>query len=292
MGKFSTRDIIVTLTADGKLKEIKDLHIAIQTLRTLAGVPNTCTITVFNLNAESREFLSSIYDGKGNSKMTVSVAIGSETIFSGEVVNASSVFKEATWTTTIYGNEGYNAYKTEAVKSFDRGKSRGDIIKELTSELSGFAASLIPGGSNGCADKSIAKKILANGNVIDNIKKLIDDCLPDGGDVFVDGKEVVVLPKGKAREYIYTLTDFLEPPSINETGASCKVLFKTGLKVGGIMVLQAKSYNRSFGNLTTNRAKKSRFSGEGRYKILELADKVDNYTGAVAMTEVKGVFIS
>jgi hypothetical protein len=136
------------------------------------------------------------------------------------------------------------------------------------------------------------KSIFTSGNIIENVKKMINDCLPDGGDVFVDGDEVVVLPKGSTRSYSETLTDFLEPPIINEVGAQCKVLMKPGIKVGGTMTLEAKSYNRSFGNLTTNRAKKSRFSGEGTYKIIEIIDKVDNYTEAVAMTQVKGIFIA
>jgi hypothetical protein len=291
MAKFSSRDIVVTLTASGKQKIIKDLHIGAETLRTLSGVPNTCALSVFNLNQESREFLTSLYDNDGNTNMTAEVMDGSEVIFYGDVVNATSVFKDATWMTNIYANEGYNAYRATTEKKSERGKTRGDIIKEVVGEISGYVASIAPGGENGCADKSILKSIFTKGNIIENVKKMIDDCLPDGGDVFVDGDEVVVLPKGATRAYSETLTDFLEPPVINEVGAQCKVLMKPGIKVGGTMTLQAKSYNRSFGNLTTNRATKSRFSGEGTYKIIEVIDKVDNYTEAVAMTQIKGIFV-
>jgi hypothetical protein len=292
MAKFSSRDIVVTLTASGKHKIIKDLHMEAETLRTLSGVPNTCTLSVFNLNQESREFFTSLYDNDGNTNMTVEVSAGNEALFSGDVVNASSVFKDATWTTMIYGNEGYNAYRATTEKKSERGKTRSDIIKEVVGEIRGYAASIVPGGESGCADKSILKSIFTSGNIIKNVKKMIDDCLPDGGDVFVDGDEVVVLPKGATRPYSETLTDFLEPPVINEVGAQCKVLMKPGIKVGGTMTLEAKSYNRSFGNLTTNRAKKSRFSGEGTYKIIEVIDKVDNYTESVAMTQIKGIFIA
>lgn len=291
MGKFSSRDIAVILTASGKHKIIQDLHMEVEMLRTLSGVPNTCALSVFNLNQESREFLTSLYDNDGNTNMTVEVSVGSEVIFSGDVVNATSVFKDATWTTMIYGNEGYNAYRATTSKKIERGKTRGDIVKEVVSEITGYVVTLIPGGENGCADKSILKSIFTSGNIIENAKKMINDCLPDGGDVFVDGDEVVVLPKGSTRPYSETLTDFLEPPVINEVGAQCKVLMNPGIKVGGTMTLEAKSYNRSFGNLTTNRATKSRFSGEGTYKIIEVIDKVDNYTEAVAMTQIKGIFV-
>jgi hypothetical protein len=292
MAKFSTRDIIVTVTSNGKQKIIKDLHMEAETLRTLVGVPNTCTITIFNLNQESRELFTSLYDNDGNTNMTIDVSVDNETIFSGDVVNATSVFKDATWTTTIYGNEGYNAYRATISKKIERGKTRSDIIKEVTNEITGYVSTLVPGGESGCANKSLLKSIFVSGNIVENIKKTINDCLPEGGDVFVDGDEVVVLPKGATRPYSETLTDFLEPPVINEVGAQCKVLMKPGIKVGGTMTLQGKSYNRSFGNLTTNRATKSRFSGEGTYKIIEVIDKVDNYTEAVAMTQVKGVFIA
>lgn len=291
MGKFSSRDIIVSLEANGKQKVIQDLHIEAQTLRTLSGVPNTCTLTVFNLSQESREFLTSIYDENGDTQMTMEVLVDTEVIFSGEVVNASSVFNDATWTTTIYGNEGYNAYRATTEKKFERGTTRGDMIKELADEMGGLVASLIPGGENGCADKSLLKAVFVSGNIAENVKKLIDDCLPDGGDVFVDGDEVVVLPKGATRDYNEVLENFLEPPVINEVGAQCKILMKPGIKVGGTMELKAKSYNRSFGNLTTNRAKKSRFSGEGTYKITEIIDKVDNFGSDVATTEIKGIFV-
>jgi hypothetical protein len=291
MAKFSSRDIVVTLTANGKQKIIKDLHMEAETLRTLSGAPNTCTLTIFNLNQESRELLTSLYDNNGNTNMTAEVMDGSEVFFYGDVVNATSVFKDATWMTNIYVNEGYNEYRATIKKTFERGKTREDIIKETIKEATGFFVSIIPGGESGCSDKSIAKKIFANGNVFENVKKFINDCLPDGGDVFVDGDEVVVLPKGSTRAYSEKFTDFLEPPIINEVGAQCKVLMKPGVKVGGTMTLEAKSYNRSFGNLTTNRATKSRFSGEGTYKIIEAIDKVDNYTEKVAMTQIKGIFI-
>ena len=290
MGKFSSRDIIITATSNGKQKVIQDLHIEIETLRTLSGVPNTCTVTVFNLSQESRDFFTSLYEDDGTATMIMEVLVDTAVIFSGEVVNASSTFKSPEWITTLYGNEGYNAYRANAEPKKVQANTRGAMVEEIVKDTLGFATS-ISDSLRGCADKSLAKSILSGGNLTANVKKLIDDCLPDGGDVFIDGEEVVVLAKGDVRPYSENFTQFLEPPVINEVGAQCKILFYPGVKVGGTMTLEAKSYNRSFGNLTTNRPKKSRFSGEGTYKIVEVIDKVDNYTEAVAMTEIKGIFV-
>jgi hypothetical protein len=134
------------------------------------------------------------------------------------------------------------------------------------------------------------KRVLYEGNVIENIKKLIKDCLPDA-DTFIDNKKLNILPKGSAIPKNTILTDFLAPPQLNEQGCRASVRINTDVQIGGTIELQAKSYNQAFGNLTLNRANKRRFSGEGAYKVIEIAHTFDNNTAAVAKTDITGIFL-
>lgn len=291
MGKFSTRDIVITVTAPSKSKVWKDLHMKGQVTKTLAGTPNTSEMTIFNLNKESRDFLTSIYDDD-KSQFTIKLELDNKVFFDGDIVNARSVFNQGTWETSIYANEGYNAYRKTAKIESKKNDTRENILNDMFDSLkdAGINEFDIQALKNGCGNKSILKRVLYDGNVVENIKKLIKDCLPDA-DTTIDQGKITILPKNSIIEKNTELTQFLEPPQLNEQGCRAKVLINSDIKIGGTVNLVAKSYNQAFGNLTTNRAQKSRFSGEGTYKVIEIQHTFDNFSADVAQTDVTGVFL-
>lgn len=291
MGLFSTRDIIVTITAPGKELIIKDLHIDVEIIKTLTATPNVANLTIFGLAKASRDFLTAIYD-EDNAEYTVKIEIDNNNLYSGDLVNVSTIFNLTEWETKLYANEGYNAFRKTATITTSKGDTRSNALDKMFSSLTdvGLNDFDIQAMKNTCGNKSILKRVLYDGNVIDNIKNLIKDCLPDT-DVFIDDGKLNILEKSSAISKTTVLTNFLAPPQLNEQGCRATMQTNTDIQIGAKVQLQAKSYSQSFGNLSTNRAKKSAFSGEGSYKVTELVHKFDNYTASVATTEITGIFL-
>jgi len=295
MGKFSTRDIIVTVSGEGYSKEIKNLHISASATYTLAGVPNVANIVIYNLSKVSRDLFSSIYDGDGKAIMSVSVSVDEKTIFTGDIVNVTSehLTKEATWQTTIYANEGWNAYQATSTVEVPAGSTREEIINTLVNQLRPFgvqASKIFNLASTGCGNKSILKRLLINGNIFENFKKLIKDCLPES-DTFIDEKTITTLPKNLSIDIMTKIDSVLEAPSLTENGITIKTPLNTDIKAGAKINVESKSFRAGFANLSVNRVQKDRFSGAGTYKVIQLDHTVDNFTSAVAQTQIMGVYL-
>ena len=295
MGKYSTRDIVVTAVSSKGTKEYKNLHFDIKIQKTLSGVPNSSELVVFNLNQESREFLSSIYDGDGKSKITMTISLDDKKIFTGDMVNVSHVYMadSADWVTSIFLSEGWNAYQAVLKKEIAKGSTREKAFDVMVDSLKDFGVDgkLIEGLKSGCGKKSLAKRLFVSGNVMENLKKLINDCMPEN-DLSIENGQVKAIAKNAVLEKIETVTDFLEPPTLNDTGLSAMVQLNDNFTIGGKIKIKAKSTVSAFGNLTTNRVQKSRVSGEGTYKVIEVSHAFDNYTDKLATTEVNGVYIA
>lgn len=292
MAKYSTRDIVVRVYSSKKSKEFKNLHIAVMTKRTLSGAPNTSSIVVYNLNQDSRDFLSAIYDN-GQPNMKVEVLLNDSSVFIGDLVNSTSLYNMGTWETSLYGCEGYYAYRATIDKKFEKGSTRTGIIESIFGELKQFGINTVDAQAikNGCGNKSILKQIYATANIWDNVQNLFKDCFPSF-DAFIDGDTVTMLPKDQVLGKSIELSFFLEPPTLNEAGVKCKILIDPFIKIGSGLTVKAKSFNRSFGSMTLNRAQKSRFSGEGNYKIIESVSTFDNFTNKVATTDITAVFLT
>lgn len=293
MAKYSTRDLVVTFTSNKGILPLKNLHFEVEIVKTLSSTPNVCNLTVYNLKQSSRDFLTSVYNDD-ISTFIVEITLDDVSMFKGDIVNVTSMYKEGTWSTSVYGNEGYNAFRKSATVESKKGGTRADILDSLFDTLkdSGMNAVDIQALKNGCGEKSILKRVLYEGNVIENIKKLIKDCLPDS-DTFIDGDKLGILPKSETVTIpIVKLNSFLEPPQLNEQGCRAILSLNSDVKIGAKINLKAKSYNQAFGNLTTNRARQSAFSGEGTYKIIEISHSFDNFSNKVAQTHVTGVFLS
>jgi hypothetical protein len=293
MGKFSTRDIEIYISTKDKTYTIKDLHIRLEIVKTISASPNVANITVYNLAQGSLSFLTEIYNENNFSTYQVVAMVDNNLIFQGDLVNVRSVYQMGTWTTNIYANEGYNAYRKTATIETKAGDNRENAVNSLMDTLkdAGLNDFDLQAIKNGCGNKSILKRVLYEGNVIENIKKLIEDCSPKS-DIYIEDKKLIVLSKGAyLPEKTDPLTNFLEPPQLNESGCRATTLLRYDMKVGNLVTLKAKSYNQAFGNLTVNRPQKSRFLGEGVYKIIEITHEVDNYTAAVAKTTITGIYL-
>jgi len=294
MAKYSTRDIVLTAKSSNGNKEFKNLHFDIKVQKTLSGIPNSSEITVFNLAQESREFLSSVYDGDGKSKIEITITLDDKIVFTGDLVNVGHVYmaNSADWVSSLFLAEGWNAYQAVVVKEVPAGSTREKAFDIIADELKEFGVEgkLIEGLKSGCGKKSIAKRLLVSGNIMENLKKLINDCMPES-DVTIENGQVKAIGKNAVLEKIETVKDFLEPPTLNDTGLSAMVQFNDNFTIGGKIKIQSKSTVSAFGNLTTNRVQKSRVSGEGTYKIIEVSHSFDNFTDKLATTEINGVYL-
>lgn len=292
MAKYSTRNISIVIYSSAKSKVIHDLHIKCEVIKTISTTPSIANVTVYNLAQDSLSFLTSIYDADGKSQYKAIINLDNKEVFKGDLVNVRSIFKQGTWTTSIYLADGYNILRKKAKVESKKGDTRSSITNQLMDTLSdvGLSGFDLQAMKNKCGDKSILKRVLYDGNVVENIKKLIKDCLPES-DVYVESDKIHLVNKGSAKDEIINLKSFLEPPELNEAGCRAIMLLRTDIKIASQITLQAKSYNQAFGNLSTNRPQKSRFLGEGTYKVTEVFNEFDNFSASVAKTKVTGIYL-
>lgn len=292
MAKYSTRNISIVIYSSAKSKVIHDLHIKCEVIKTISTTPSIANVTVYNLAQDSLSFLTSIYDADGKSQYKAIINLDNKEVFKGDLVNVRSIFKQGTWTTSIYLADGYNILRKKAKVESKKGDTRSSITNQLMDTLSdvGLSGFDLQAMKNKCGDKSILKRVLYDGNVVENIKKLIKDCLPES-DVYVESDKIHLVNKGSAKDETINLKSFLEPPELNEAGCRAIMLLRTDIKIASQITLQAKSYNQAFGNLSTNRPQKSRFLGEGTYKVTEVFNEFDNFSASVAKTKVTGIYL-
>lgn len=293
MAKYSTRDIQLSISSATKTKLFKDLHIKCELIKTISSTPNIANVTIYNLAPDSLAFITSIYDNDGMSNFKGAITLDGKEVFSGDMVNVRSTYKMGTWETTIYLNQGYNVIRKSATVESKKGDTRQSIVNSLVETLkeAGLDDFDIQALKNTCGNKSILKRVLYDGNVIENIKKLIEDCLPKS-DIYVEDNKLNVLPEGSYKTTPEIVLDnFLEPPQLNEVGCRALTLLNLDPKIGTLISLRAKSYNQAFGNLSTYRPQRSRFLGEGSYKVTEIMHEFDNFSADVAKTSFTGVFI-
>lgn len=291
MGKFSTRDITVNITGSNRNKELKDLHFKCKVIKTLSGAPNTSIIKIMSsLNEDTRSLLTSIYGNDGQSKLRVDLFLDNKNYFTGQIVNVATVFNSPEWTTVLYCSDGFNAQRRIDNIETKKGETKESIINSMVDslKLAGIESANIDKIKDSFKDKSILKRLFYGGNVWDNFKKLIKDFIPDT-DIYIDDGVIKVLPKDEAfNESRITLSNFLTPPMLNEQGCTASIQINSSLKIGGLMILQSKSYNQSFSNLSLNRARKKSFLGQGTYKITEISHSFDNFSKSIAKTEITG----
>lgn len=301
MSKYSTRDLLVSISNAAINKEVTNLHISADISKTLSGTPNTAEVMIWNFNQNTREDLyNNVYnfnENIGNTEVTIS--LDGKRLFTGTLINVNSVYDTTAgeWVTTLYCGDGFNAFrKATPSKRYEKGMTRKEIVEDLMGELesTGVAAKGILSGLNACTDKSLLKSIVVKGEILDNIKRVLSECLGGNAsdtDVYVEDGKANVLGKATVirSNKVIINKDLLEPPTLTEQGINCRVLLNSSLKIGAEFQVEAKSFNVSFGNLTKNRVQKQRISGTGTYKVLELKHTVDNFSDDVATTEIIGL---
>lgn len=296
MSLYSSRDLTVSIKNKTVNRIIENLNIRVVATKTLASNPNQAEIEIYNLNQNSREDLyNNVYNYTNDVGITkIEVSLEDKIIFKGDLINVNSIYSNEAveWKTTLYCGDGFNAFRQKTNKKFDKGSSRKEIVDELIDELAdaGVAVKGAIEGFTACTDKSILKAILVNGQVVDNIKKLLKDCFKDV-DVYVDEEKLnILVNKSTIKNNRIIINDgLIEPPTLSEQGINCKVLINPSLKIGAEFQVQTRSRNISFGNLTIHKPRKSQISGDGIYRVQEIKHIVDNFSTEVAQTEIIGL---
>ena len=301
MSKFSSRDLTVVIKNESINKLIENLHIKASISKTLAGVPNTAELQIWNLNQNSREDLyNNVYNLETDeANTTIEVTLDDKVLFQGDLINTNNVQSqsESEWVTNLYCGDGLNAYRKKINKKYSKGTTRKEIVDDLIGELEstgaivkGFVSEL-----KGCTDKSLLKAIVVNGEIMKNIKDVLSNCL--GGtandeDVYIDDGKINIVKKSTViNNKIIINKGLLELPTLTEQGVNCKTLIDPSLKIGAEFEVDAKSNNIAYGNLTQYRVQKARISGTGTYKIQEIRHNIDNFTDEVASSEIVGLNI-
>lgn len=164
---------------------IVELDVSFRVTKTLKKEPNTCELTIYNLNKEHREQLAQLesavvqikagYKGRGDQSTSALAAVdsllsgggsgGAElgSIFIGDVRDISSLYEPPDWITTLESGDGEKKNRTARInKSFAKGTSLKTAMTE--------AAKAMGAGLGNVAKKALTGKLVdAGGEFLNNL---------------------------------------------------------------------------------------------------------------------------
>lgn len=109
-----------------------DIKFAIK--RNLKAQPNTCDLTVYNLNAAHRSLIEQMKVARV--QVEAGYVNGTSVLYSGDLRTSLSVWEGPTAVTALSSGDGEKAIRTARVKvSVRKGSSTGDVLKAIASAL-------------------------------------------------------------------------------------------------------------------------------------------------------------
>jgi hypothetical protein len=290
----SSRELKVIFTgAINRSVENLDMNIKIE--KSLSTIPNQATIKIYNLKRETRQQLQ---NKKENVKL--SVYLKEKLMFTGELVNSNTILNRQTaeFETMLWCGDGVTGSKAETTVKVEKGSTKKDAVNIFVDELSDFGISKgdIDKFRDCTGGKSLLKSIVKDGNIVENLKKIINECLPMGEsdqDVFVEDGKVNILPKDEfLNNNIVTINKgLLTPPTLTDTGVSIIATLDLSPKIGGALKIDTESKNVAIGNLTSYKQTGNKISGEGLYKITSIVYTIDNYSNNIAQQSIGAIII-
>lgn len=130
------RIVKAIITVDNqKALEIQELKMTFQVGKVESSDPNTCTLTIFNMNEDSRNKINI-----KNSKLTLSAGYvqdtGDETIFIGNLTNLNTVYGESNVITTIEAADGELEINEPKISvSFKEGSSAKQMLNKVLEKI-------------------------------------------------------------------------------------------------------------------------------------------------------------
>lgn len=112
---------------------MRDLRVMLDIEKTLAPEPNTCHLTIFNMNEDSRKAI-----GEEDVHCTVECGYDGirEQVFAGDVIWHRSRLNGETWETEVQIGDGSRAFKeAEVNRSFNPGVTLRTALKEVVTSL-------------------------------------------------------------------------------------------------------------------------------------------------------------
>lgn len=248
------------------------------TRNTLASA-NGCTLSIINLGRNTR---NKIYKDRYAIAEYWQLIIRAgytklETIFQGNILEASSTKQGTDWVTKISGFDGMhgiqNGFTSQTVSA---GTDQRNILQDIIGDMPNVIAGIIGSPGDGQTER---------GKVLFGQSK---DVLSEetGGQYWIDSETVNVLSNEEviARRIITVDSDqLLATPQRRDTFLDCEILFLPSIQVGQLMSLSStdKIYNGQYKVLgfTHNVTISQSISGDARTKF-------SLYAGAAGLQEV------
>ncbi len=320
-GAFSTRKLIVELIfPSGETKVIQDLHIDVLVKKSISIEPNTGVVTIYNLSRSTRELISeNTYRAHGETPTVIGIKLNDSVVYQNVLINSHSrrIIQEGDWETTLYiGNlpEFFAQHTKELVipKNTDKADGVTSLLEEVVpppkagddAESEEKPSAVLTMADefreklNECkGNKSWARAVTINGEVLENIKRLLRDCFPDENYVLYpseDGQGFTIADAGeylKGAEFEVNTGMLIDPPIINEAGITCNIIFNPDPTIQGKLIVKADNFELSVGGANRMQIDQTHLSGEGDYMIKEVVHKVDNFSNVMATTTITAILI-
>lgn len=224
---------------------INNLRVTFSIKKTLASEPNTGEISVYNLNENNRNLITS----KQYSFLELSVCYKDDVlrlIFCGDILNVENKLTGQNIVTTMKCADGHRAYTEKAIiKTMEKGQKDSDFLNEAVSSFGVQRGSInlpndraLPRGKvMMCDTRDVMHKIAINNNA----------------DWSIQDDQLVVIPKDRALAnnegwVISRTTGMIGSPQKTDKGLEVTTLCNPQYRIGSLVRVESKltEYNGDY----------------------------------------------
>ena len=282
MGTQYIRNVVVLIgERDGDKTMIRNLRISFSVEKTATSEPNRASVTIYNLNADSRSKI----EGLSDPVLTVEAGygVGEEAeigvIFSGDVDKIESRKDRLDWLTTIETGDGKKDLKDAKLeKSYRKGTKIETIIQDALGSFTNLKNLTLP---SGIVDKT--KELLSGGTFSGTAKDILNQLLGAQDLEFSvqDGEVLITKKDTPSQEEIFIVnpgTGLINSPSKTKNEGKDKKI-RDGLTFTSLLNPKFKPKQKVIVQWESSQETPGEFNQEATITIKKIRHAGDNQTG-------------
>jgi len=224
-------ELTITLLSGEVVKIVPELRVQFEVNKSIKGGPNNCKLKIYNLSQDKRnKLIKDQTDKKVRLPFLLKAGYDRlETIFRGNILEASSVRSGSDFITTISsvdgGHDYINSFTSKTVKSSDP----KHILEDMKNTKRGKITKI---------REPIRPRVLVGRSA-----KIIEDNLADDETMFIDDETMHIIKDDEVIDgnvvVISAETGLLETPTKKAKELNFKTLLNPNIKIGGVIELKS-----------------------------------------------------
>lgn len=281
MARDTTREIKIVLGNNYTIDP--NLHMRVSISKSRLTLPNTAKIEIFNISEKTQTKLEE--------EPKIKVYLDGNLLFSGKVINPQNEYLESSWLCTLYCSDiKTNPHIEPQYLQLEKGTSNDAVVNEMGKLLSDMKLDTTAFKDCLKSKGSLLKAMVVEYKKEHDILKALQNMFKGCNTEVIKEDGVVKLHSGNGvpnAKNPLLFNTFIKAPTLSFKDVILDMPLAPKIKLGLGFKIQAKSTKKqlsspyTFSNKFVNKL----------FKIVEFTHTFDNYTNAIALTQVKGMNI-